>query len=144
MREITIRCAQETDYPKFHKLHKRFAYLESNSIRNTTTVDEATFKEYVQRESLFVAFDSANQMVGYAVVDAYEDKTCDIQEIFVAPEHQRKGYGEQIVQFIKDVAKNDGIEKLCVFSIFIQTDNFWRWRCRFKEEEGGELVYVIN
>ena len=71
MREITIRCAQEADYPKFHKLHKRFAYLESNSVRNTTTVDEATFKEYVQRESLFVAFDSANQMVGYAVVDAY-------------------------------------------------------------------------
>lgn len=143
MEKITIACAKKDDYPKFHKLHKRFSYSGSTSIRDTI-VDEATFIEYVQREWLIMAFDEANQLVGYAIIAAYDDKTCDIMEIFVAPEHQRKGYGRRIVQFVKDVAKQSEIEKLCVFSVFIETDLFWMRQCGFRPDESENLVYVIN
>ncbi|MBR3614302.1 MAG: GNAT family N-acetyltransferase [Clostridia bacterium] len=143
MKKITIRCAKPEDYIKFYKLHKRFAYLESNSIRGAV-IDEPTFSEYVERECLFVVIDETNQFVGYAFVNAYTDATCEIQEIFVAPEHQRKGYGEMLVQHIKNVAKAEGIKKISVFSIFIQTDRFWMLKCNFRPEENEALSYVIK
>lgn len=139
---INVECATQKDYPQFRDLHKRFTYLGSKQVREPI-VDEARFNEYVARESMLVAYER-DQLIGYAIVDGYDDGTCDIHEIFVAPEHQHKGYGKKIVQKIEEEARKGGFTMLKVFSLFIETDHFWMMKCGFRPDEDGYLVQKIN
>ena len=140
--EIRIEIAKKNDYPQFAEVHKRFTYVGSNNTRESI-VNEERFNEYVELASMFVAFEG-DVMVGYAIVTAYEDGTCDINEIFVLPEHQHKGIGKAIVQKIEKDAKDSEITQLRVFSIFIETDSFWMMKCYFRPDENGYLVLNIN
>ena len=140
-----IECATRKDYQQFAEVHKRFVYLSSSELRETI-MDEETFNEYADMGRIFVAFDG-DIMVGYAVVTAYEDGKCHINEIFVLPEYQHKGYGKQIVDKIIVEAKESGLNKLLVFSLLIETDAFWMRRCFFfeskEEDEAGYLIRKI-
>ena len=135
---INVECATKKDYPQFKDVHNRFSYVGSTELREPV-VDEQRFLEYVENGSMFVGFEG-DTIVGYAIVSGYDDGTCDINEIFVLPEHQHKGYGKQIVQKIEKVAKESGFTQLRVFSIFIETDCFWMRKCCFRAEESGYLV----
>lgn len=139
---INVECATQKDFPKFRDVHKRFTYLGSTEPREPV-VNEQRFSEYVENGSLFVAFEG-DVLVGYAIVSGYEDGTCDVNEIFVLPEYQHKGYGKQIVQKIEEEAKADGFIQLRVFSVFIETDCFWMRKCYFRAEESGYLVKNLD
>ena len=141
--KIKVECATPKDYAKFEELQKRFIYLGSNEIRKEPSVDRKTFDDYVSRESMMVAYEG-DTLVGYAFVDGYDDGICSIREIFVDPVHQHKGYGRAIVQKIREEAKLCGFEMLQVFSVMIETDNFWMMKCGFRPDEAGYLVQKIN
>lgn len=141
--KINVECATQKDYLQFEKLQRRFIYLGSKEPRGEPSVSKETFDDYVARESMMVAY-VGDELVGYAFVDGYDDGVCSIREIFVAPEHQHKGYGKEIVQRIREEAKLAGFEKLQVFSILIETDNFWMMKCGFRPNESGYLEQKIN
>ena len=141
--KINIECATQKDYAKFEELQKRFIYLGSKEIRGEPSVSKELFDDYVERESMMVAYEG-DTLVGYAFIDGYDDGICVIREIFVAPEYQHKGYGHTIVQRIKEEAKKSGFKKLQVFSVLIETDNFWMMKCGFRPDEDGYLVKEIN
>lgn len=140
---ISVECATPKDYLQFEELQKRFIYLGSKEPRGEPSVNKETFDDYVARESMMVAYEG-DTLVGYAFVDGYDDGVCSIREIFVAPEHQHKGYGKEIVRRIREEAKLAGFKKLQVFSILIETDNFWMMKCGFRPDETGYLVQKIN
>lgn len=140
---INVECATQKDYAKFEELQKRFIYLGSKETRSEPSVDKKTFDDYVSRESMMVAYEG-DTLVGYAFVDGYDDGICSIREIFVDPKYQHKGYGKTIVQKIREEAKLSGFKKLQVFSLMIETDNFWMMKCGFRPDEDGYLVQEIN
>lgn len=142
MKKITVACAKRENYNEFKKVHDRFTFIDATAPRGPL-LDDATFNDYADRESLFLAYED-NVLVGYAILDCYEDMTCDVQEIFILPEYQRNGYGKQLVDHIKEVAKRDGVKKLNVFSIMIETDEFWMMKCHFYPDDKGYLVYLLN
>lgn len=140
--DIRIENATRKDYPKFADVHSRFTYVASTEVRKPI-VNQEQFNEYVDSGSLFAAFEG-DVMVGYAIVSAYEDGTCDINEIFVLPEYQHRGVGKAIVQKIVEEAKASELTKLKVFSIFMETDSFWMRKCLFTPDEDGYLVLNLN
>lgn len=141
--KINVECATQKDYLQFEKLQRRFIYLGAKEPRGEPSVSKETFDDYVARESMMVAY-VGDELVGYAFVDGYDDGVCSIREIFVAPEHQHNGYGKEIVRRIREEAKLAGFEKLQVFSILIETDNFWMMKCGFRPNESGYLEQKIN
>jgi N-acetylglutamate synthase-like GNAT family acetyltransferase len=145
--KITIEFATQNDYHKFTELHERFYCLGSNEPSKLNTVTNGVFEDYVERESMLLAY-QGNVAIGYAMLVAYRDENndivCSIQEIFVAPEYQRNGYGREILKKIIEEAKKIEAKKLQVVSFFIETDHFWINKCGFKEDEGGYLVKEIN
>lgn len=146
--KISIECATPKDYPKFEELQKRFQYLGTSELRSESSVTKETFDDYVDRESMLVAYQE-DELVGYAFLDAYlddnDDVVCSIREIFVDPNHQRKGYGKAIVQRVREEAKQVDAKYLQVFSVFVETDRFWMITCGFEvDKETGYLVQKIN
>lgn len=140
--EIRSENATRNDYPKFADVHKRFTYVGSTEPREPI-VSQERFNEYVDAGSMFAAFEG-EKMVGYAIVSAYEDGTCDINEIFVLPEYQHRGVGKAIVQKVIKEARASELTKLKVFSVFMETDNFWMRKCLFTPDEDGYLVLNLN
>lgn len=146
--KISIECATPKDYPKFDELQKRFQYLGTSELRSEPSTTKEMFDDYVARESLLVAY-LGEELVGYAFLDAYlddnDDVVCSIREIFVDSKYQRKGYGKEIVQRIREEAKQIDAKRLQVFSVFIETDRFWMVTCGFRvDNETGYLVQEIN
>ncbi len=146
--KISIECAKSNDYPKFEELQKRFQYLETSELRSEPSATKEMFDDYVARDSMLVAY-LGEELVGYAFLDAYLDDNdevvCSIREIFVDPNHQRKGYGKMIVQKVREEAKQVDAKRLQVFSVFIETDRFWMITCGFEvDKETGFLVQKIN
>ena len=144
---IEIRCATTNDYPKFKELQKRFKYLGTTELRSEPSTTKETFDQYVNNESMLVAF-LGEELVGYAFLDAYIDDNdevvCSIREIFVDQEHQRKGYGQEMVRRVMEEAKQVEAKRLQVFSVFIETDRFWMRTCGFRAVESGYLEKEVK
>ena len=142
-----VKLAKNDIYPEFEQLQKRFKYLGAEEVRVDPSVTKELFQEYVANESMMAAYlDGA--LIGYAFLDAFydnqEEVVCSIREIFVAPEYQRNGYGKEMVRKIREEAKKIGAKKLLVFSVFIETDNFWMRSCGFEGDKSGYLVQEIK
>ena len=135
---ITIDCAKSNDYPKFEGLQKRFKYLGTSELRREPSVTKETFDDYVARESMLVAY-LGEELVGYAFLDAYlddnDDVVCSIREIFVDPEHQRKGYGKEIVQRVINYIDITNEEK---------ADNFPHWKTKNERHHARKKKGVKN
>lgn len=144
---IAIEFATSNNYPEFVELHKRFYCLGSNVPIKVNSMTEEVYNDYVERESLLLAYQN-NVLIGYAMLIAYQDDNddivCSIQEIFVDPEYQRNGYGMEMLKRITEEAKKVEAKQLQVVSFFIETDHFWMVKCGFKEDKEGYLVKEIN
>lgn len=140
---INVECATPNDYTKFQEFQSRLINLGSTELEYKPEVDKPEFDDYVARESFLLAYEG-DKLVGYALVNGFEDGICSIYKIFVAPEYRHQGYGKQIVQKIKEEAKESGFKCLQVFSILIETDHFWMMKCGFRPDERGYLVQEIN
>lgn len=140
--KINVECATLKDYPKFKELHKRYLNANANHHENEKQ-EEAEFINYVERESLLIAY--VNDIaIGYAMLNGYDDGSCEIYQIFIAPEEQNNGYGKQLVDYIMEMAKQEGFKKLNVFCLDIDADRFWMLKCGFEADELGYLVREIK
>ncbi len=138
---MEVRYAKQEDYPKFEKLHGQFFYAGFIDQRRKITVPKEVFDKLVATESLFLAF-KQNELIGYSVMQGYTDGACKIEEIFISPDYQRRGYGFAFIMKIKEQAKKEGFTKIELMSATYESDRFWE-KCRFVSKDGTDL-YEIN
>ena len=134
---MEVRYGKQEDYPKFKKLHGRFFYSGLTELRRRITVSKEVFDKLVATESLFLAFEQ-DELIGYAVVQGYDDGTCKIEEIFISPECQRRRYGFAFILKIKEQAKKEGFTKIELISVTEETDRFWE-NCGCVSKDGNDL-----
>ncbi len=134
---MEVRYAKQEDYPQFEKLHGQFFYAGLTEQRAKITVSKEIFDKLVATESLFLAF-GQNELIGYAVMQGYDDGTCKIEEIFISPDSQRRGYGFAFILEIKKKAKSEGFTKIELMSATYESDRFWE-KCRFVSRNGSDL-----
>lgn len=127
---LKIRYATEalSDYEAFKKLHEHFGYAENNpkkfSERKVIIDTYKTYLKYVEDESmLFAILDG--EVIGYAIMSVEDCNRCKIEEIYVKFELQRKGYGRQFVEQIKQVAKQEAFKEIELISANLTTDQIW-------------------
>lgn len=135
-----IHYAQMCDYEDFRRLHENFSYAGNFGVRKNIIVKEKEFEDFVLAESLFL-LSNEKGVIGYAVMEAYDDGSCKIQEIFISKKEQRRGLGRLFVRLIKDVAKSEGFTRIFLLSVNIKTDDFWS-KCGFTSVNGSDQYEI--
>lgn len=140
---MKIRVAKLTkgDFKAFYEMHVLFRYAEYNPAdeleREPVIKDYDDFMEYVQKEWIYFAVQDG-EVIGYAIITAFEDMSVKIEELYVSRKHQREGYGKKFVKKFIEFLKENDMKRVEVFSATIATDNFWS-ECNFRSVNGTEM-----
>ena len=70
---------------------------------------ESMIDRYLECSDMFVMFDRQNEPIATAVVSKKAHGQCELMNLAVAPCHQRKGYGSQMIEFICNRYKDSAI-----------------------------------
>ena len=82
-----------------------------------------TFEQVAARiDSYVVATDSAGRVIACAALEEYSPSLAEVSSVAVAPTHQGKGLGSQVVLGVERLARARDIEELFALSL---TDNFF-------------------
>jgi diamine N-acetyltransferase len=73
----------------------------------------------------FGLFDDETQ-VGFVAIPTPKEGHCHFGRLAVLPEHQHKGYGRQLVQFVMDYARKAGVTKVSL-GMANANDTLRRW-----------------
>ena len=93
---IHIRKAQETDIPRLEELFL-ITRRQTFHWENPDKFQLEDFKKVTTGETLFVAEDDQGEILGF--ISVYEQEVPPfIHHLFVAPNHQRGGIGEQLIR----------------------------------------------
>src|SRR6476469_3239708 len=82
-----------------------------------------TFEQIASRiDSYVVSADASGRVVACAALEEYSPSLAEVASVAVAPSHQGKGLGSQVVLGVERLARSGDIEELFALSL---TDNFF-------------------
>ena len=61
---------------------------------------ESMIDRYLDRGEMFVMYDSENEPICSAVITDEGNDICELKNLAVSLQHQRKGYGKRMVNFL--------------------------------------------
>ena len=70
---------------------------------------ESMIDRYLECSDMFVMFDRQNEPIATAVVSKKAHGQCELMNLAVAPCHQQKGHGSQMIEFICNRYKDSAI-----------------------------------
>lgn len=112
--EITIRDANETDYPQIIDLFKDFATFEKLPEKMVNSV-ERMMKEK-DFFNCFVAVTSDDRIIGYATYFfcyyTWIGKSLYMDDLYVTPEYRANGIGTKLIDRVIGFAKTSQCHKL--------------------------------
>lgn len=112
--EITIRDANETDYPQIVDLFKDFATFEKLPEKMINSV-ERMMKEK-DFFNCFVAVTSDGRIIGYATYFfcyyTWIGKSLYMDDLYVTPEYRANGIGKKLIDRVIEFAKTSQCHKL--------------------------------
>jgi GNAT superfamily N-acetyltransferase len=114
MKNITIRSADECDFPQIVDLFKDFALFEKLPDKMVNSVDRMIAeKEYF---NCFVAETADKKIIGYATYFfgyyTWIGKSLYMDDLYVKPEFRAIGIGTRLINEIIDFAKSNNCHKL--------------------------------
>ncbi len=116
----SIRLARTGDLASLrvleHAASQMFLATAYPEIADETPTTIAEFTRWLDSESLFVAVDSDDNPVGYAIAHEMGGDTY-LHEIDVHPDHGRQGIGRRLIEFVRSWAAERGFQRL-VLSTF--------------------------
>lgn len=120
---LTFRDAQTKDYEDFNKLYIRKDYLGEPEMFGSA-MEEDRYIKHVQNENIVLAVLNET-IIGYCLVQAFDDGICEIVSIYINSDYRGKGYGGAFVSHIEALAKSCGMKKISLMSYNMETDRFW-------------------
>jgi len=110
---LTIRKAQENDYPKVLDLIKEFATFQKTPDRVSNTV-ELMQKEHESFNCLIV--EAEDEVVGFATFFtcyySWSGKSMYIDDLYVQEAHRGQKIGSKLLNHIIDLAKAENCKKV--------------------------------
>lgn len=112
--EITIRDANETDYPQIVDLFKDFATFEKLPEKMINSVERMMKeKDFFH---CFVAVTSDGRIIGYATYFfcyyTWIGKSLYMDDLYVTPEYRANGIGKRLIDRVIEFAKTSQCHKL--------------------------------
>ena len=124
MLNIKFRNAGEEDFVKFNEIYVKTTFLGNRILEQIKPKSFEDFMMLVENEEIILMEDSEN-IIGYAIVKAYDDGECVIEDIYILEEFQNRGLGRQFVNYIERTAKETGMEFISLMSATSETDRVW-------------------
>lgn len=104
----TIRCATLADRSMLQDIERRageqFRDVGLGEIADDDPFSIDELAAYVDAERSWVAADDADRPIGYVVVDLVDGNT-HVEQVSVLPEHQGRGVGRALMDWVDDWAK---------------------------------------
>lgn len=111
----SIRPARADDLPRLPKIEHAAAQLfrstEHVALADDTGPDLACFQEWWDRGAIWVAVDSEDNVVGFAVVEEIDGQGF-LTELDVHPAHGRRGLGRRLIETVRTWAAQRGYAEL--------------------------------
>lgn len=120
---ITFRNAQLEDYEAFNKLYIRKDYLGEKEWIGTA-MEKDRYIKHIQNEDIVLAVLNGT-VIGYCLVQAFDDGICELISFYINSEYRGKGYSRAFLSHIESLAKSCGMKKIRLMSYNMKTDRFW-------------------
>lgn len=133
---LEVRYATVADFQNFRKLRKKFFYAGESNCPYANKGDNE-YNIWIDNENIILLTENS-EIIGYALMQGYDDGGCVIKEIYVDFEKQKQGIGKKFVNMIKSIATDEGFRKIELISANMDTDRFWS-RCGFKSVNYSDL-----
>ncbi len=154
MVEVDIRNVLEygieSAYEIFKPMHENLCYSDIDasleSPRKPIFPDFDSFKKALEETNIFfiVLKENKEKIVGYIILNAFNDGSAHIKEIMIKSEERRNCYGRRAVKkLIKILEEDEELTCLKVFSATIATDNFYS-SCNFRYISGDTYEYRLR
>lgn len=145
---LELRYITETteDYTTLKPMHENLCYSDVDSTISTPRTPFITdynsfVKELGRSNYFFVILDGKE--IGYIIMDAFLTGICQIKEICIIPELQRRGYGRAALKYLAEALKeDDSISELKAISATLGTDIFYQ-KCNFLHTNGDSYALQI-
>lgn len=144
MNQATIRFANNDDYLEFLPVYEKFLIDVDTSHPDLETKGETLFIEYINQPKNFIILALENDsVIGISEIGVkyrrFRDKTerIEVNSMYVLPEHQGKGIGSMIIDFIERFANQESIER-----IYLNSGNNTQAAHKFYKKNGYEQYGV--
>jgi ribosomal protein S18 acetylase RimI-like enzyme len=105
--------------------------------------EEAAIHKYIGRCEIFTAMED-NVPVGVCAVLPLDENRCELKNLAVAPAHQRKGYGRQLVEYVLNRYKDKFTFMLVGTSDATQDTLRFYKRCGFQYARTIKNFFIDN
>src|SRR6185436_11263910 len=111
----SIRSARADDLPRLpeieHAASQLFRHTEHAALADDTGPDLDNFERWWRKGAIWVAVDSADNLVGFAVAEELDGQGFLI-ELDVHPAHGRRGLGRRLIETVRAWAAQRGYAEL--------------------------------
>jgi GNAT superfamily N-acetyltransferase len=134
-----IRSVRAEELPLLAQIERSAAALFIHTPYAFLVNDEPLSLEFVRQRfqagQIWVAVDSQNLVVGFAITREVDDNTIYLQEMDVAPAHGRKGLGAALVGTVRSWAQSQGYS-----AISLSTFRDLPWNAPFYSKLGFRIL----
>lgn len=117
---------------------KRFLHLLMLADEQESMIDR-----YLERGDMFVMYLSGHEPVCVAVVTIEDNNVCELKNLAVTPQCQRKGYGRKMVEFLCQHYKNSCCSLIVGTGDSISTVSFYK-SCGFRYSHTIPDFFTLN
>ncbi|WP_114791378.1 GNAT family N-acetyltransferase [Niabella yanshanensis] len=100
--------------------------------------DPVLEKDFDKPGYSFFLLEQEGKDTGFAGLELKEDQTAHLHKIYLSPDHQGKGLGKKMIQFIIDFAKNAGAHSLTLHV------NRYNKALQFYQAVGFEIIKELD
>lgn len=134
----SFRPAKAEDLPHLPEIESAAAQLFRNTeyfaLADDSPPDVARFASWLRDGAIWVAVDSQEHVIGFAVAGEV-DGQCFLIELDVHPAHGRRGIGRRLIELVRGWGKEQGYEALQL-STFVDVD----WNAPYYERLGFRIM----
>ena len=111
---VNFKIATIDDFSRFNDIYANTCYIGEKDLI-IRLMSYRAFKKLVENEKLILVFHDLI-LVGYAIVEIYDDGEMQIKNMYVLKVFQKQGIGRKMIEYIENYANsfNIGIKYLFI------------------------------
>jgi ribosomal protein S18 acetylase RimI-like enzyme len=119
---VKIRSAQPVDYPLIQGMAQEIWPHTFKGILSGTQINYMlemmysinSIEDQIEKGHIFILLQKLDEYLGYASYENNYQKSIStkIHKLYISPDHQRKGLGKQLIDYISEIALENGAPSL--------------------------------
>lgn len=114
---MELRLATMEDFEVFNAMYVSFC-----NIGDSKPMTKQQYEELIQIEGIYFAV-LEGEIIGYAIIYAFEDRTAKITRLYI--KKRRQGYGSKFYKLLENEIRNSPVKTVYVWCFWEEAEKFW-------------------